>query len=121
MKPIVALAFLFAIAIIGYMIWRDAQNTEGIDRNLLKAVKGDKRMAKRLLQSARDRYPGKSDRWYVEKVIYDLERDGAGSGRGSRYRIDKRELRNNIFLIGGIIWLFNLVASTVSGLFRDRM
>jgi hypothetical protein len=49
MKPIVALAFLFAIAIIGYMIWRDAQNTESIDRNLLKAVKGDKRMAKRLL------------------------------------------------------------------------
>jgi hypothetical protein len=54
-------------------------------------------------------------------VIYDLGRDGAGSGRGSRYRIDKRELRNNIFLIGGIIWLFNLVISTVSGLFRDRM
>lgn len=120
MKPIVALGFLVVIAIVGYVMWRDAQNTEGIDRNLLKAVKGNKHMAKRLLENARAKYPDKSDRWYVEKVIYDLERDGAGSGRSPRYRINKRELRENIFLIGGMIWLFNLVISTISGLFRDR-
>ncbi len=119
MKPIVVVAFLGAIALLAYVIWRDSQNSEGIDRTLLKAVKGNKKMAKRLLENARDRYPGKSDRWYVEKVLYDLERDGAGSGRSARQRIDKRELRENIFLIGGILWLVNMVMSMISNLFRN--
>lgn len=52
-------------------------NSEGISRHLLRATKGDQELAKRLLAGARRRYPGKPERWYVEKVIYDLERDGA--------------------------------------------
>jgi hypothetical protein len=27
------------------------------------------------LQAARKRYPGHSEQWYLEKIIYDLERD----------------------------------------------
>ncbi|MGL5063333.1 MAG: hypothetical protein ACRC62_25415 [Microcoleus sp.] len=82
MKAIITLALLAVIATIAYWIWRDSQNTDNrIDRTLLRAVKGDKALAERLLNYARNRYPGKSEKWYVEKVLYDLERDGAGRGR----------------------------------------
>lgn len=119
MKPILTISLLVAIAIIAFFIWRDSQDTEGIDRNLLQAVKGNKALAKRLLNHARERYPGKSERWYAEKVIYDLERDGAGrGGRGSSYRLDQRELRENIFLASAFIWLVSSISSLVDGLFR---
>ncbi len=29
----------------------------------------------RQLKAARKRYPGRSEQWYLEKIIYDLERD----------------------------------------------
>jgi hypothetical protein len=32
-------------------------------------------MAERLLNLAQENYPGKSDEWYLEKVIFDLEGD----------------------------------------------
>jgi energy-coupling factor transporter transmembrane protein EcfT len=47
-------------------------------------------------------------------------RDGAGSGRSPRYRINKWELRDNLFLLGAILWVFNLLVSTLSGLFRNH-
>lgn len=120
MKPILTISLLVAIAIIAFFIWRDSQDTEGIDRNLLQAVKGNKALAKRLLNHhARERYPGKSERWYAEKVIYDLERDGAGrGGRGSSYRLDRTELRENLFLASAFIWLVSSISSLVDGLFR---
>ncbi len=71
-----------------YSIWRDRNSQKSshqkswngkISGPLLQAVKGDRALAKRLLDGARLKYPGKSDRWYVEKVIYDIERDGAGT------------------------------------------
>ncbi|MDZ8227482.1 MULTISPECIES: hypothetical protein [unclassified Nostoc] len=31
--------------------------------------------AERLLKQQRQRHQGESDEWYLEKVIYDLERD----------------------------------------------
>jgi hypothetical protein len=74
MRLIVTIGLLAAIGIIVFWIWRDSQNTEAIDRNLLQAVKGDKALAKRLLNHARERHPGKSEKWYAEKVIYDLRR-----------------------------------------------
>ncbi|BAY94784.1 hypothetical protein [Tolypothrix sp. PCC 7601] len=43
--------------------------------DLLILVKGDVATAKRLLAQQRRKNPGKSDNWYLEKVIYDLERD----------------------------------------------
>ncbi|MEG4804181.1 hypothetical protein QUB63_25235 [Microcoleus sp. ARI1-B5] len=119
MKPLITIGLVALIGTIAFLIWQDSQNTEGIDRNLLQAVKGNKSLAKRLLANARDRYPGKSERWYAEKVIYDLERDGAGSGgRRGGYSINKRELRENIFLAGAVVWLISSVSSLIDGLFR---
>ncbi|WP_242055459.1 hypothetical protein [Nostoc flagelliforme] len=43
--------------------------------DLLTLLKGDVATAKRLLLQQRRRKPGQSDNWYLEKVIYDLERD----------------------------------------------
>jgi hypothetical protein len=74
MKTILTIGLLAGIGFIVFLIWRDSQNTEEIDRKLLQAVKGDKALAKRLLNHARERHPGKSEKWYAEKVIYDLRR-----------------------------------------------
>ncbi|MEQ9235498.1 hypothetical protein [Coleofasciculus sp. E2-BRE-01] len=118
MKLPFAIVLLALIGVMVFLIWRDSQHNEGIDPHLLKAVKGNKGLAKRLLDQAQMKYPGKSDRWYAEKIIYDLERDGAGSGRRSSYGVNRRELRENIFLAGSMIWLVNSVTSLVGRLLR---
>jgi uncharacterized Tic20 family protein len=46
-----------------------------LQKRLLTLLKGDVPTAKRLLAQQRQRNPGRSDNWYLEKVIYDLERD----------------------------------------------
>lgn len=46
-----------------------------LQRKLLKVLHDDRGAADRLLIQAELKYPGKSLDWYVEKVIYDLERD----------------------------------------------
>ena len=42
---------------------------------LFSLVGGNRNLAARLLAQARQKYPGNSETWYYEKVIYDLERD----------------------------------------------
>ncbi len=42
---------------------------------LLQLVGGNQSMAERLLHLAAEKYPGKSDTWYLERVIADLEGD----------------------------------------------
>jgi hypothetical protein len=95
MNLLIALALLIGAACLIYSIWRDRtpkarQNNSSwawkgkITAPLLQAVKGDRALAKRLLEGAKLKYPGKSDRWYIEKVIYDIERDGAGTSFKSR-------------------------------------
>ncbi|MEB3291722.1 MAG: hypothetical protein VKJ24_01040 [Synechococcales bacterium] len=83
MKTLAALCIVAAIGFLVYSVWRDRsrQGRGGIDPILLKATKGDVQLAQRLLEGVKYRYPGKSDRWYTEKVLYDLRRDGAGTGR----------------------------------------
>ncbi len=44
-------------------------------QHLLKLVGGQAEIAERLLEQAKYCYPGMSDDWYIEKVIYDIERD----------------------------------------------
>lgn len=46
-----------------------------LQRKLLRLLHEDQRVADRLITQATFRYPDKSPDWYVEKVIYDLERD----------------------------------------------
>ena len=84
MNQLIALALVIAAGFLLYGLWRDRNpksNTwnSQISRPLLQAVKGDRALAKRLLENAKLRYPGKSNKWYIEKVIYDIERDGAGT------------------------------------------
>lgn len=119
-NPVIAIALLALIGLIIFLLWRNSRNTEGIDPMLLQAVKGNKPLAKRLLEQAKFKYPGKSDRWYVEKIIYDLERDRAGSrGRSSNY-INPREARENIYLIGAFLGLVAYMSSFVNSLFRGK-
>jgi hypothetical protein len=46
-----------------------------IPHQLLILVNFDTPTAERLMNHVKLKYPGKSDRWYTEKVIHDLERD----------------------------------------------
>jgi hypothetical protein len=45
---------------------------KALRRKLLNLVHHD--TADRLISSAKRQHPGKSERWYIEKVIYDLQR-----------------------------------------------
>ncbi|WP_335036133.1 hypothetical protein [Nostoc sp.] len=46
-----------------------------LQKRLLILLNGDGTTAERLLKQQRQRNQGQSDEWYLEKVIYDLERD----------------------------------------------
>ncbi len=46
-----------------------------LERRLLQLLRGDRTAAKRLIERAKEKNPGRSENWYWEKVIYDLERD----------------------------------------------
>jgi hypothetical protein len=52
----------------------DPKNRQ-LQKQLLTLLRGDTAAAKRLLKQQRQLHPGKSDNWYLEKVIYDLKRD----------------------------------------------
>ncbi|WP_242063488.1 hypothetical protein [Nostoc sp. FACHB-892] len=55
--------------------YRSDPRNRALQSDLLTLLKGDVATAKRLLLQQRRRKPGQSDNWYLEKVIYDLERD----------------------------------------------
>ncbi|WP_230966173.1 hypothetical protein [Nostoc sp. NZL] len=55
--------------------YRNDPKNRYLQSDLLILVKGDVATAKRLLVQQRRKNPGQSDNWYLEKVIYDLERD----------------------------------------------
>lgn len=116
---IVFLLVILAIAV--YVL--TSREQDGLDRDLIQAAGGDKRLAQRLLDRAKLKYPGKSDSWYVEKVIYDLGRDrGVVKNRSSRPRFslgrNARDVRNNIFLFGAVLWAVNLLSDTINRLFH---
>ncbi len=52
----------------------DPRNRE-LQHQLIGMLRGDIATAKRLLKQQRQQHPGRSDNWYLEKVIHDLERD----------------------------------------------
>ena len=49
--------------------------SRSLQHKLLLLLHEDQRAAERLVQQATFRYPGKTADWYLEKVIYDLQRD----------------------------------------------
>jgi hypothetical protein len=81
MHPITLLFLVVVCGFVIYWIKQDKKATGGFPRALLRAAKGDRQLAKRLVEGVKLRHPGKSEQWYYEKVLYDLERDGAGRGR----------------------------------------
>ncbi|GEM_PF-2769848 len=52
----------------------DPKNRQ-LQSRLLVLLHGDTTTAKRLLRQQRQLQPGRTDNWYLEKVIHDLERD----------------------------------------------
>ncbi|MEH1983254.1 MAG: hypothetical protein V7L27_28975 [Nostoc sp.] len=52
----------------------DAKNRK-LQKRLLILLNGDVTTAERLLKQQRQKHQGQSDTWYLEKVIYDLERE----------------------------------------------
>jgi hypothetical protein len=44
-------------------------------QKLMTLLNGDRKTVERLLENVRFRYPGQTENWYWEKVIYDLKRD----------------------------------------------
>jgi hypothetical protein len=121
MNPVTLAFVVIIVGLIGFGIWKDQQDREGIPADLLRAAKGDKKLAKRLIANAKLRYPDKSDRWYHEKILYDLERDGAGSsgrkGRRSWGTRTNREKIENLVIIGMVFSLFNAAFRMISGMF----
>ncbi len=74
MHPI---SLLFLLVLIGYFIcyiWNKSQNNGGIHPALLKAARGNRALARRMMEHAALKYPDKSEAWRREKVIYDLRR-----------------------------------------------
>jgi hypothetical protein len=84
MNPVTLIFLFVVVSLVGYGLWQNQQRRQGIPPDLLRATKGDKQLAQRLIANAKLRYPAKTDRWYHEKVLYDIERDGAGSRRRPR-------------------------------------
>jgi hypothetical protein len=112
---------LFLVIAAGVLRWCWTQwgPVDGINRDLLQAAQGNKKLAKRLLDQTRRAYPDKSERWCVEKTIYDLNRDrGTIKSRRSKMgfldfrTMTRREMREKIIFIGLFLWLFETVART---------
>lgn len=58
-----------------YQYWSESSACTKLRRELLTLVRGQQDIANRLLAVERRKHSGKSERWYLEKVIYDLRRD----------------------------------------------
>jgi uncharacterized protein HemY len=52
----------------------DRSNSQ-IKRRLLALLSGDVNAAERLIEQAKENYPGNPEHWYWERVLNDLERD----------------------------------------------
>lgn len=55
--------------------WGSSPSSQQLHSKLLRLLRGDRKAAHRLLEHVRHMHPGRSERWYYEKVIYDLQRD----------------------------------------------
>ena len=57
--------------------WSEPQSdvSPGLRRRLFALVNGNLDLAERLLNQVRLEHPNRTESWYYEKVIYDLERD----------------------------------------------
>jgi hypothetical protein len=54
---------------------KEAEVDSRVRRRAMTLLNNDEPTAQRLLASLRERYPDKTEQWYWEKMLYDLERD----------------------------------------------
>lgn len=114
---------LVLLVLLGVAIYFLANGERtSLDRDLIQAARGDRKLAQRMLEQAKLKYPGKSESWYIEKVIYDLGRDrGVIKTRGGkRFSLgrNRREVRDNILMFGAVLWVVNLLSSTFNRFFH---
>jgi hypothetical protein len=118
---------LFLLIAVGalWWCWNQYGPVDGINRDLLGAANGNKKLAKRLLEQTRKCYPDKSERWCVEKTIYDLNRDrGVIKARPSKMgflnfrTMTGREMREKIIFVGLFVWIFETISSSLERWFR---
>lgn len=112
------LLLIIAAGVI-WWCWKQWGPVDGINRDLLQAAQGNKKLAKRLLEQTRRSFPDKSERWCIEKTIYDLNRDrGTIKARRSKLgfldfrTMTRREMRDKIIFVGLFLWLFETIART---------
>lgn len=98
--------------------------TDGIDPQVLRATKGDRELAKRLMRRVRLKFPDKDEQWHVEKVLYDLERDGhyvprrRSAPRVNFSRAKRRDMMEDMWFVGTVIWFVSLISGVVEDIFR---
>lgn len=93
MSPQGFFILIFVAIVVVSVGWAQKNSPkDGVTAELLRATKGDRALAQRLLQQVRYKHPSKSPHWYVEKVLYDLQRDGAGGASSARdFRIKQSQ------------------------------
>jgi len=82
---IIAIALLAVLFFLIYILSKEIKTQkrvkakykldDSLNQRLLAMLRGDKKVALRLLKSVRKNNPGRSYIWYQEKVIRDIERD----------------------------------------------
>jgi hypothetical protein len=58
-----------------FQSYRQASTSSKLRHKLINLVHGRPEIAQRLIALEKRKHPGKSELWYLEKVIYDLKRD----------------------------------------------
>ncbi len=76
---VILLAIAAGALLVSFLRNRATDKTVALKRRYRQLVFLSEQQAdealQRQLKAARKRYPGRSEQWYLEKIIYDLERD----------------------------------------------
>lgn len=85
MREVLLIIVLCGIAYAAWSWWREKRSRSGggansnsprqLYRAVLREAKGDHTLVDRLLDHARTKYPGKTEAWYLDKILYDFRRD----------------------------------------------
>lgn len=76
---VILLVVIAVAALVFFLRSRSSGNVTTLKRRyqqlmFLSEQEADKSL-KYQLEAAKKRYPGRSEQWYLEKIVYDLERD----------------------------------------------
>ena len=76
---VILLVIAAGAALVSFLRRRAADNTTALKRRYRQLLGLSEEQAntalRRQLKAVRKRFPGRSEQWYLEKIIYDLERD----------------------------------------------